>query len=172
MLTEDLRPRDFGSFDKEPWDSYAARMALPRKSAIRSFYRQVVYDHFDTFNESWFPEFQIKDWSFEFKLVTPKFLYGSVNYWRNEPISDYKDQFYEFTESGKSEWLFNRFKELRTWPFPILIMDTARIPSKGDYDCGRPFHLIEGCRRYGFLWALSELGIVKADAKHQIVLLS
>lgn len=172
MLAEELKPKGFGSAQKESWGAYSKRMALARNSAIRSFYRQVVYDHFTTFNEVWFPEFQIHEWKFDYKMVTPKFLFGSVNYWRNRPMSDYKDQFYEFTESDQSEWLFDSLKELRTWPFPIIVMDTIKISPRGDYDCGRPFHLIEGCRRYGFVWALSELGIVEDDSEHQIVLVS
>lgn len=172
MLAEECRPKGFGSAQKETWRSYSERMALPRHSAIRSFYRQVVYDHFTTFNEVWFPEFKIDEWKFEFEMVTPRFLFGSVNYWCNTPMSDYKDQFYEFSESCKSEWLFDKVKELRTWPFPILVMDTARIPPRGDYDCGRPFHLIEGCRRYGFVWALSELGIIENNSEHRIVLVN
>lgn len=63
MLAESLKPFGFNTFEKETWTQYRRRLRLPEDEAVLQFYRQVVYDHFEHFNNH-YPDFALDDYAF------------------------------------------------------------------------------------------------------------
>jgi len=51
MLPPKLKPIGYDTWEKETWETYSSRLAIPEDDAVRQFYRQVGYDHFDHFND-------------------------------------------------------------------------------------------------------------------------
>lgn len=56
--------------------------------------------------------------------------------------------------------------EKGTWPVPILVLDPDTVPTKRAQWLRRPFHLLEGHRRAGYLRGLFDAGT--ANENHQL----
>lgn len=85
MLPAHLRPHGFGTFEREDWDAYAARVGLARDEAVRQFLRQVAYDHFDHFNEH-YPDLKVSGYRIAIEQFSAQQAYDQVRYLENEPV--------------------------------------------------------------------------------------
>lgn len=175
MLDELLRPRGFGSLDRESWESYRRRLGLPDDRAETQFYRQVVYDHFDLFNED-YPWFDINRCEYNTVSLEASYILRDVRYFNNESLSSpnfWHGQFDYFFEKG-TEYDYLIFREMmlhRTFPFPPIILNFVEVNGPQGRLYGRPLHLIEGTHRVSYLTRMLELGLIADDSLHGFVLI-
>ena len=91
MLPDHIKPINFGDFNKEEWNSYLGRLVLPEDEALRQFYQQVVYDHFDHHNEH-YPDFDIDAYTYSFVFLTAQEVKEKVRGFNNELIDWWSQQ--------------------------------------------------------------------------------
>ena len=82
MLPVKLKPRGFDQRDKETWESYCSRLSLTQDEAQREFYRQVVYDHFDHFNDL-YPGFELDQYRPLISEMTASVAQARIRYFDN-----------------------------------------------------------------------------------------
>lgn len=59
----------------------------------------------------------------------------------------------------------------RTPPFPPVVIESVLMIDDGWRVYGRPYHLIEGTHRVGYLRRTLERGLVPTDSLHSFVVL-
>lgn len=85
MLSNLLRPNGFETWEKEDWDSYRNRLGFPADEAIQQFYRQVVYDHFDHYNND-YPDFNLEDYAMVKQECTAQEANDLIRFFRGETM--------------------------------------------------------------------------------------
>ena len=158
--------------EKESWDEYKTRLNLPKNEALLQFYRQVVYDHFEHFNEH-YPDFVLGDYEIVTQDYTAQEANDLIRYLKNEPIDYWAEQF-DYFAAGNLHFdyiIFNTMSKTGTFPFPPVIIDPKLIGNKGWNECGRPLHLIEGTHRVSYLRQMLAKGLIKPSSRHQFILL-
>ena len=171
MLTKSLRPIGFDDYQKEEWDVYWARVStIDASEAHREFFRQVVYDHFDHFNEH-YPDFTIEDYEFTLKIYTVKEVDELVRFFMNVKMELWTEQFDEFQKSNHPYFIFQRMSKDLTPPFPPIFIDSSELIDKDWRVYGRPLHLIEGTHRFSYLIHMARKNIISWSSAHKFVLL-
>ena len=170
MLSQELRPEGFNTWGKEPWDEYRARHRLPADEALQQFYRQVVYDHFDHFNEH-YPEFALDDYRLTIEYFTARDVYEQVRFLNNQPADFWNAQYDQFKRTNQDYSIFQAMAVNKTPPFPPVLIDAALLKDDGWRVYGRPLHLIEGTHRTSYLRRMLELGEILEDSRHAFVVL-
>lgn len=174
MLHERLRPANFGELSCEPWEGYAKRHGLPQGDALTQFYRQVVYDHFEHFNDH-FPAFELSDYTFSFVSLTASEAVERIRFFNRDTLDNWGWQYAHFEKlmsEGKHRGyvIFDEMSTRLTFPFPPIIVDTSKLPDNTWRVYGRPLHLIEGTHRHSFLRHMLTRGLIKPDSQHVYVL--
>jgi hypothetical protein len=172
MLSNSLKPAGFDTLDKESWDEYRTRQNLPENEAILQFYRQVVYDHFEHFNEH-YPDFILDDYEFVIQEYTAQEASDLIRFFRSDAMDEWAEQ-YDYFANGNLHFdyiIFQTMSSTGTFPFPPIIIDPKLIANKGWNECGRPLHLIEGTHRISYLRHMLQKGLIQGLSRHQFVLL-
>jgi len=167
MLAKCIRPLNFGEFNIEEWTDYVNRISLSENTPIREFYRQVVYDHYDHFNEH-YPEFEIEEYDFSYISLTVSEIKEKVRYLCNQLV-DWSDLYDKYEKMENNDFLFQQMSQNHTPPFPPILMDSSSLIDDGWKVYGRPIHLIEGTHRVSYLLHMAEKGIIDWDSQHDFV---
>mgnify|MGYP000689851301 CR=1 FL=1 len=171
MLPVMLKPVGFGTFDREDWSQYRERLNLPEEEALSEFYRQVVYDHFDDFNEH-YPDFRIDEYDITVRFMSAQEANDQIRFLGGETLDSWGMQYDEFEKTNHEYIIFQTMSKSRTFPFPPIIVDPRRLNGIGWRECGRPLHLIEGTHRVSYLRRMLARGLVTPDSVHKFVLLA
>lgn len=170
MLPQRFLPIDAGSIHREPWDAYVQRLGLPEDEAIRQFFRQVVYDHHEHFNEH-YPDFHLSAHRMAIERWTARRTYDEVRYFKNEPMDWWGVQFEEFEARDQDYLVFQAMRRTGTPPFPPVLIESSGLVDKGWRVYGRPYHLIEGTHRVSYLRHMLEKGLIRPESEHDFLVL-
>lgn len=170
MLPDRTKPKNFATLDIEPWPEYAERLSLPDDYAVRQFYRQVVYDHFDHFNDH-YPNFIIDERQFVARRVKADDVAARIRYFDNKQIDWWHEQFDAFQKENYDYPIYQEMSKNLTFPFPPIVMDSALLTDNEWRVYGRPIHLVEGTHRVSYLMRMVELGLIARDSMHEVVLI-
>lgn len=168
MLPDSLRPVGFDTSQKEDWDQYRTRLALPPEEVILQFYRQVVYDHYAHFNAH-YPSFDLSQYSIELREFTAQEADDLIRFFGNETIDWWAEQYDEFEMRKQPYIIFQAMSETLTFPFPPIVIDAALLTNSGKFECGRPLHLVEGTHRVSYLRHMLRRGLVSPSSTHTFV---
>jgi hypothetical protein len=169
MLTTQLKPLGFDSWEKETWEDYCSRLALPQDEALRQFYRQVVYDHFDHFND-YYTNFEMDDYRISIRNMTASEAESQIRFFGNREMRMWCWQYDEFERKNQNYLVFRLMLENGTPPFPPILIDSSKL-KHDDHVYGKPLHLIEGTHRVSYLIRMLERGLVLPNSVHSFVLL-
>lgn len=169
MLPLSLKPIGFDSWEKETWETYCIRLGLPDDEALRQFYRQVVYDHFDHFNDH-YPNFELDDYTFSICSMTASEAVLQIRFFGNREMRMWCWQYDYFERKNQNYSVFRAMSENGTAPFPPILIDSSKL-EHDYYLYGRPFHLIEGTHRVSYLIRMLERGLIFPNSLHSFVLL-
>lgn len=170
MLSNELEPLGFDTWEKETWDSYCIRLALPKSEGVRQFFRQVPYDHFHHFNER-YPAFEVEDYEFSIVRLTAAEAAAKIRFFGNNEMRMWCWQYDEFERKNQDYPVFRFMAENRTTPFPPVVIDPKNL--RHDYYIyGEPMHLIEGTHRVSYLVRMLERGLITPESVHEFVLVS
>lgn len=170
MLSQDLKPIGFSTWEKESWEDYRARISVPVDEAMLEFYRQVVYDHFEHFNDH-YPEFDLRDYDVRVEYLTAEQAYDQVKFFNNKPVTDWGSQYDEFKKRNQDYFIYQRMSRDLTPPFPPIVIQSTLLADRGWRVYGRDIHLIEGTHRVGYLRRMLELGEITPESVHKFVVL-
>lgn len=170
MLPIELKPKNYDSFDREPWGQYVERLHLPDDEATRQFYRQVVYDHLDHFNDH-YPDFELSDYSISLEMFTAQEANDNIRYLCNKPIDWWADQYDEFAKKNYPYVIYQEMSKNLTPPFPPVVVEASRLVDCGWRVYGRPYHLVEGTHRVGYMRHMLAQGIIASGSLHAFVVL-
>ncbi|MFZ2890646.1 hypothetical protein [Sulfuricurvum sp.] len=174
MLPDTIKPINFGTFEIEDWEEYRQRLSIPEEGAEKEFYRQVVYDHFDYFNER-FPYFDIEQHSLSFIELNISEINQQIKSFRNsnEELKQWGLQYDDFEKRNwQHSMIFTYMSKNHKPPFPPVIMDTKNIDDNCWREYGRPYHLVEGTHRVSYLFRMAERGIISSNCLFKFVLVS
>jgi hypothetical protein len=172
VLDSHLRPQGFGILAQETWEAYSSRLELPNHEPTRQFYRQVVYDHYEYFNDQ-YPWFVMDDYEFVSISLRADKIARDIRYFDGEPLntsSFWHDQFDYFFDTQPDYAVFTEMMRRRTFPFPPIVLDPRDVPEGEGRSYGKPLHLIEGTHRVSYLTRMLELGLITGDSQHDLVL--
>lgn len=169
MLPLELRPIGWESWEKESWDAYKCRLAVPNDPALEQFYRQIPYDHFDHFNER-YSNFEMSDYKFSICEMTAVEASARVRFFGNDEMRHWCWQYDEFERTGNRYPIFREMSEKGTAPFPPVLIDASKL-TDAYHVYGKPLHLIEGTHRFSYLMRMLERKLVSPDSLHSFVLL-
>lgn len=169
MLANELRPFGCDSWEKEPWDCYRSRLAVPDDPALEQFYRQIPYDHFDHFNER-YSNFELNDYKCSICEMTAVDASSWVRYFGNCEMRQWCWQYDEFERTGSRYPIFREMSESGTAPFPPILIDTSKLTDT-KYVYGKPLHLIEGTHRFSYLIRMLERDLISPESRHSFVVL-
>lgn len=168
MLPDHIKPKNFATLDIEPWPEYVRRLSLPGDYPLRQFYRQIVYDHFDHFNDH-YPDFDIN----ERELVTVQMkatdFAARIRYFDDKPMDWWRTQYDEFRKTNYDYEIYQEMTRNLTFPYPPIVIDSAFLVDNEWCVYGRPLHLVEGPHRVSYLMRMVELGLVTKESMHEIV---
>ena len=170
MLPVKLKPRGFDQRDKETWESYCSRLSLTQDEAQREFYRQVVYDHFDHFNDL-YPGFELDQYRPLISEMTASVAQARIRYFDNVRMTKWSWQYDEFERKDWDYHVFQHMREKGTVPFPPILIDASDL-SHDRYIYGQPLHLIEGTHRVSYLNRMLERELISPDSSHKFVILT
>ncbi|MDH4906116.1 hypothetical protein ACWA5G_00180 [Xanthomonas axonopodis pv. ricini] len=170
MLPQYLKPIGFDTWEKESWDDYRARLVLPDHEAILEFYRQVVYDHFDHFNEH-YPALELEEYEFSVEYMTAQEAYDQIKFFFNESMTDWGSQYDYFKARNQDYVIYQRMSRDLTPPFPPVLIESTLLIDNGWRVYGRDIHLIEGTHRVSYLRRMLELGEISPHSSHKFVVM-
>lgn len=170
MLSQDLRPIGFDTWEKESWDEYRIRLELPSNEAILEFYRQVVYDHFEHFN-NYYPDFELYAYNFYIEYLTAQDAYDQIKFFYNNSTSGWEEQYDDFRARNQDYLIYQRMSKDLTPPFPPILIQSDLLVDNGWRVYGRQINLIEGTHRVGYLRRMLELGEISPESTHKFVVL-
>jgi hypothetical protein len=170
MLPQSIKPVGFNTPQREDWERYKARLALPDHEATLEFYRQVVYDHFNHFNEH-YPTFELGDYDLGVESLTAQEAYDQVRCLLNKPMELWREQYDEFKARNHPYIIYQRMAKDLTPPFPPILVQSSLLVDDGWRVYGRDLHLIEGTHRVGYLRRMLERGEIEPDSLHKFVVL-
>ncbi|MFC5583061.1 hypothetical protein [Rhodanobacter terrae] len=164
MLSETMKPQDH-----EKWHEYAKRLKLPDDEGTREFFRQVVFDHFNAFNQH-FPDFSLDDYEPHIEYFTAKQADADIKFLENVIMDDYVNEFNDFFEKRKNpepDGVYQRMVQNLTPPFPPVLICSKYLPILKNY--GAPYQLIEGCHRVSYLRRMLSRGLITPESSHKFV---
>ncbi|AKK66275.1 hypothetical protein ISN35_07115 [Xanthomonas translucens pv. undulosa] len=170
MLSQNLKPIGFDTWEKESWDDYRIRLALPDDEATLEFYRQVFYDHFEHFNNH-YPGFDLNVYDIGIEYLTAKEAYDRIKFFHNKPMTDWGTQYDYFKAQDQDYLIYQRMSQDLTPPFPPILIQSTLLIDNGWRVYGRDIHLIEGTHRVSYLRRMLELGEVLPKSAHKFVVL-
>lgn len=179
MLSPELRPTSFDTFQQESWEAYKARLNLPDDAARLQFFRQVVFDHFEHHNQR-YPGFEINSYDFQMEGLTAAEVKAQVRFFGNtaQDLIDWGVQFDEYEErqrrgspSRRRYLVFEEMWAKKTFPFPPILLDSTDLVDEAQCVYGHPFHLIEGTHRVGYLLRMLERRLISPESMHCFVVL-
>jgi hypothetical protein len=170
MLPEILKPFNYGCWDREEWSAYVERLDLPDQEAIRQFYRQVVYDHLDHFNNH-FPDFELDDYAIGMEQFTAAQANDQVRFLGNKEMDWWGEQYDEFAAKNQPYIIYQEMSKNLTPPFPPVLIHSTQLVDSGWCTYGRPFHLVEGTHRVSYLRHMLHKGLITPDSTHNFVVL-
>jgi len=167
MFSNELKPIGFDTWEKEPWESYCSRLALPDIEGVRQFFRQIPYDHFDHFNER-YPDFEIGEYDLSIVPLTAYEAAAKIRFFGNREMRMWCWQYDEFERKNQNYPVFRFMAENGTPPFPPVVIDAKNL--RHDYYIyGEPLHLIEGTHRLSYLIRMLERGLILPESVHDFV---
>lgn len=170
MLSQDFKPVGFNTYEKESWDDYRARLSLSDDEAILEFFRQVVFDHFEHFNDH-YPDFDLNAYDLCIEHLTAQEAYDRIKFFLNKPMTDWGTQYDHFKVRNQNYLIYQRMSKDLTPPFPPILIQSTLLVDNGWRVYGRDIHLIEGTHRVGYLRRMLELGEILAESTHKFVVL-
>lgn len=172
MLSRGIRPINFEneSWGKEPWEDFRKRLDLPNDYAIEQFYRQVVYDHFDHFNDH-YPDFELSDYEIGIECLTAQEANERIRFFGNKEMDKWGQQYDSFEQRNQGYVIYQKMSKSLTPPFPPILIDSSLLVDSGWRVYGRPLHLVEGTHRVSYLRRMLERGIIASESRHQFVVL-
>ena len=170
MLEDSIKPIGFETWDKESWEQYRERLALPEDEATQQFFRQVVYDHFRHFNEH-YPDLRLEDYELTLESWSAQQADDNIRFFKNEVMDWWGTQYDEFERKNQDYLIYQAMSKDLTPPFPPVVIDSSLLKDDGWLVYGRPFHLIEGTHRVSYLRHMLQRGIIHPESTHKFVLL-
>ena len=162
MLSETMKPQDH-----EKWHEYAKRLKLPDDEATREFFRQVVFDHFNAFNQH-FPDFDLDEYVPNIEYFTAKQADGDIKFLENRVMDDHAKDFDDFFEKRKNpDFVYQEMVKNLTPPFPPVLIHSKHLPEWKSY--GEPYQLVEGCHRISYLRRMLSRGLITPESSHKFV---
>jgi hypothetical protein len=167
MLAKELKPIGFDTWEKEPWESYCSRLALPDSEGARQFFRQIPYDHFDHFNER-YPDFEIGEYDLSIVRLTADEAAAKIRFFGNREMRMWCWQYDEFERKNQNYPVFRFMAKNGTYSFPPVVIDPKNL-RHDSYVYGKPLHLIEGTHRLSYLIRMLERGLILPESVHNFV---
>lgn len=172
MLDQFLKPLRYDQWDREEWQEYCERVGVPEERAVREFYRQVVYDHFDHHNNH-YPDFEISDYRFGIIQLTVSGVREHIHFFPGDKVEDMWGAQYDWFEKENQDYIiYQAMSKNKTPPFPPVIIDSSNLIDEGWRTYGRPLHLVEGTHRVSYLIHMAKRGLITWESSHEFVLLS
>ncbi len=171
MLSRDIKPFGFNTWEKEEWEDYRKRLDLPDDEATLEFYRQVVYDHFEHFNEH-YPKFHLSDYSLATKYLTAQEAYDKIRFFGNKIVDMWNEQYDYFKGLDQPYLIYQGMSKNLTPPFPPILIESSLLFDNSWRVYGRDTHLIEGTHRVSYLRRMMDLDEVAASSRHKFVILT
>jgi len=175
----ELKPNEDFDGNQEWFDEYYARIKLKidYQNIPKDVFEQWIHPHHKNYetlkNYSWLDfkkmEFIVREWNFD-ELSNLYVIENYRNYFiGRSKLSDFKQFFCKADD-------LKYWKEKGTWRIPPIILDVNSLRSNIPIDCElvRPFQLVEGHSRLGYLHSMnriSELNKGKIASKHRIYLM-
>ncbi len=169
MLPKELKPIGFDSWDKETWETYRSRLELADDEALRQFYRQVVYDHFDHFNDR-YPALDLDAYQISLYTITAAEAVANIRFFGNREMTRWCSQYDEFERKNQDYPVFRYMRKNGTAPFPPVLIDARKL-EHDHYIYGKPLHLIEGTHRISYLTRMLQRRLVLPNSVHEFVVL-
>lgn len=169
MLPIELKPIGFDSWEKETWETYSSRLKLSDDEALRQFFRQVVYDHFDHFNDR-YPALDLGAYQLSLCKMTAAEAVGNIRFFGNREMTMWCWQYDEFERKNQDYPVFRYMCENGTAPFPPVLIDASKL-EHDHYIYGTPLHLIEGTHRLSYLTRMLERRLILPNSVHEFVVL-
>lgn len=172
MLPIELKPLNYREWNQESWEDYVIRVQVPSPEAVRQFYRQVVFDHFEHHNAH-YPNFVLEDYEynivkFSVKEVEEKFGYFS----KKSLVEMWGWQFDGFERKKQGCLIYSEMSRLKTAPFPPVAIESSKLEDESWRIYGRPIHLVEGAHRTSYLLRMAERKIISWGSEHDFVFLT
>jgi hypothetical protein len=171
VLPAKLKPLGFDTWQKEEWEQYRVRLNLPNHEAVLQFYRQVVYDHFEHFNDH-YPSFALGNHEVVMREYMAQEATDLIRFFKSEPMDWWAEQYDEYARKNQDYIIFQTMSTTLTFPFPPVLIDPRQLKNRGRNECGRPLHLVEGTHRVSYLRHMLAKGIVPPSSKHKFVVLT
>jgi hypothetical protein len=170
MLPKSLKPFNRDTSYREQWPAYVERLDLPEDEAIRQFYRQVIYDHFDHFNNR-FPDFDLGEYVIGIEIFTAAQANEQIKFLGNKEMDWWGEQYDEFSSRDEPYIIYQEMSKKLTAPFPPVLIYSTHLVDKDRRIYGRPFHLVEGTHRVSYLRHMLSKGLIAPDSTHRFVVL-
>ena len=169
MLPIELKPIGFNSWEKETWETDCSRLNLEDDEALRQFFRQAVYDHFDHFNDR-YPALDLDDYRLSLCQMTAAEAITNIRFFGNREMTMWCSQYDEFERKNQDYPVFRYMRKNGTAPFPPVLIDARKI-EHDHYIYGKPLHLIEGTHRLSYLTRMLQRRLVLPNSVHEFVVL-
>lgn len=117
MLPLSIKPIGFNTWEKEDWQAYRERLGLPEHEGVLQFYRQVVFDHFDHFNEH-YPDFHLEDYAIEVEAYSAQGANELIRFFNDEPMELWGEQYDDFERRNYDYIIYREMARHRTPPIP------------------------------------------------------
>jgi hypothetical protein len=152
------------------WNEYLIKIGDFSKTVDKEFLSQICFEHFERFN-IYFPLFNFEHYKVIRIKKTTREIYETIRYDKNEEINFWCFQVDDYLDRRELENYDNlRYTvENKTWSFAPVIIEHSLANKIGNYDYGKPFHLIEGTHRISFINRLYELELINGDAEHELL---
>jgi hypothetical protein len=123
VLPKELKALNYHELDQEEWDDYVKRIGVPKDEALRQFYRQIVYDHFEHHNDH-YPDFYIEDYEYEIVRLSVAEVRDKICFFRGKSLAEmWSLQYDEYEKKNYDYLIFRRMSQDKTPPFPPIIID-------------------------------------------------
>jgi len=169
MLPYHLKPESYDLCEKEPWEEYCARHGIDPDRPSGEFIHQVLYDDFDGFNER-YPDFDLSRYRCRFVKWPASRLVADIRIFNNQDVMRESQRFEKTGDIDNEYVLYQEMRRLKTWPYPIIVLDSANLLDDEWRVYGRPYHVIEGRHRLYYLTKMMDAGQIARDSQRRIVL--
>lgn len=154
------------------WNQYLDSIGELASRLDHDFLSSICYEHFDRFN-SMFPKFDLDRHLVIREKFTTKWIYDNVRYDNNQKL-DFHSHMIDDYLHGHNKYNYFVLQDCvnnGTWPFCPVIIEHDFGLSLGGKNLGSPLHLIEGTHRVCFINRLYELGMVKENKFHEVLVI-
>lgn len=164
-------PRNWGTFDVEPFSEYRTRWPKRYKNVPDEVVETWIYRHWREF-QAWLP-LRPLEWKYEFKDLTSAevLTIGHVGDWM-KTLRYWGDDLIDGSNRKKT-WLGRFMIENGTTPSPLIVAENAGSwlhPREHACRMYEPLQLIEGHMRLAYLRALIQRTHSAVQPVHRVVL--